>query len=190
MFAAWYEIKPSININVVQFDILMIISIPLNLFNRFNPFNEIVLSFHYDLFDCMIRMFFSIIIPWGKCIRKRCTNECHLYSLKSKRFLYKRKCDFPCHDDVIIRLGKDDVIVDLGTVVTRCLNDVILNDGQLSWNLRVRTSSSLCFVFRLSSIIAHSIHRGLSTQYGWRKRWIPSLLPYHVQHAPRFYLKP
>ena len=64
--------------------------------------------------------------------------------------LYMRKCDSPCHDDVIIRLGDDDVIVDLGKAVTRCLNDVILNDGQLSWNLQVRTSSSLLFVFRLS----------------------------------------
>ena len=64
-----------------------------------------------------------------------------------------RKCDFLCHDDVIIRLGDDDVIVDICNV-TRCHNDVILNDGQLRLNLRVRTSSSLLFVFRFSSINA------------------------------------
>ena len=45
--------------------------------------------------------------------------------------VYMRKYDFPCHDDVIIRLDEDDVIVDLGNVVARCLNDVILNDRQL-----------------------------------------------------------
>ena len=56
-----------------------------------------------------------------------------------------RKCDFLCHDDVIIRLGDDDVIVDLGNIVTRCLNDVILNDGEFSLlKIRVRTSSSVC----------------------------------------------
>ena len=42
-----------------------------------------------------------------------------------------RKCDSPCHDDVIIRLGDDDVIVDLGNAVTRCRDDVILNEGEL-----------------------------------------------------------
>ena len=47
------------------------------------------------------------------------------------RQLVHEKIDFLCHYDVIIRLGEDDVIVDLGNVVARCLNDVILNDGQL-----------------------------------------------------------
>ena len=53
-----------------------------------------------------------------------------------------------------------------------CLDDVILNDGQLGWNLRVRTCSSLLFVFRLSSINAYSIHRGHSTQHrpSWQHR--------------------
>ena len=46
--------------------------------------------------------------------------------------LYIRKYDFLCHDDVIIYLGEDDVIIDPGNIVTRCLNDVNLNDGQLS----------------------------------------------------------
>ena len=41
-----------------------------------------------------------------------------------------RKCDSPCHDDVIIRLGDDDVIVGLGNAVTRCRDDVILNAGE------------------------------------------------------------
>ena len=34
------------------------------------------------------------------------------------RTWYIRECDFPCHDDVIIRLCEDDVIVDQGNVVT------------------------------------------------------------------------
>ena len=54
---------------------------------------------------------------------------------KSRMCSRMRKCDFLCHDDVIIPLGEDDVIVESHYVVARCLNDVILNDGQLSWNL-------------------------------------------------------
>ena len=33
--------------------------------------------------------------------------------------------DFLCHDDVIVCLWKDDVIVDLDNVLTSCLNDVV-----------------------------------------------------------------
>ena len=43
--------------------------------------------------------------------------------------MYMRKCGSPCHDDVIIRLGDDDVIVNLDNAVTCCLNDVILTWG-------------------------------------------------------------
>ena len=71
-----------------------------------------------------------------------------------------RECDVLCHDDVIIRLGEDNVIVDYGNVVTRCLNDVILNEA-------VKLKSSVRpvqFVQTFSSINAYSIHRGISTQ--------------------------
>ena len=62
-----------------------------------------------------------------------------------------RKYDFLWHDDVIIRLGKNDVIVDLGNVVVRCLNDVILNEGQLETSSQ-DAEFSLFFVFGLPSI--------------------------------------
>ena len=54
------------------------------------------------------------------------------FSRYNPLMMYMRICDFLCHDDVIIRLGEGDVIEDLGNVVARCLNDVILHDGQLS----------------------------------------------------------
>ena len=40
--------------------------------------------------------------------------------------LYMRHTDYRCHDDVKIRLGEDDVTIDPGNVLARCLNDVIL----------------------------------------------------------------
>ena len=49
------------------------------------------------------------------------------HSVSFVQYSCVRNCDYPCHNDVIIRLGNDDVMVDLGNVVARCLNDVILN---------------------------------------------------------------
>ena len=75
--------------------------------------------------------------------------------------LHMSKCDFLCHDDVIIHPGEDDVIVDIGNVVACCHNDVILNDGQLKCSSQDEQFS----LFRLPSINACSIHRGISTQH-------------------------
>ena len=48
--------------------------------------------------------------------------------------MYIRKCDILCRLDVIIRLGDDDVIINLGNVRARCLNDVYLNDRRLKFS--------------------------------------------------------
>ena len=74
-----------------------------------------------------------------------------------------RKCDSPCHDDVIIRLGDDDVIVGLGNAVTRWRDDVILNDGEFELK---SSSQDVKFAFCLSSdfhsinALFYYIHRG------------------------------
>ena len=77
-----------------------------------------------------------------------------------------RKCDFLCHDDVIIRLGENDVIVDLGNVVTRCLNDVISKLKSSS-----QDEQSSLFVFKLPSINACFIHCGIPTQHSRQPKW-------------------